>query len=547
MYHTKLIKVLADSFRWGPWVFSLCNRDASSPEFGSFDRYFWHYRTEREFPSATYQYLVLALACLYLDKRSPWKGNAEVKNWAAAGCRFWAGMQRRDGTFDEWLPYEQSHVATAFSMAMVTEALLLFRGAGEPLEIGPQCWGALEKAGGWLATHHDTVVLNHTAGAVTALGNLHTLTGDSRWKKGCNAALDVLESYQTSEGWFPEYGGADPGYTSVSIDFLAKYWRRSADERALNMLIKALGFFTHFVHPDGTVGGAYGSRNTRYLLPHGLYIMRGQKYAEASLFRWCTGQASGKGLTLHALDDRYRGFFLVNHLQTLLDMDSQDTGLAIEMPECHPPPNVFFPQAGIFKARHGECTLVGNIKKGCVFELFSGQEFLHADGGYSLCFADGTRATSQWYCSAAKSNWDPCGGAATFSGRLAMVKDPSFFHKALLPHRLLSHALGLLGRGGEAVNNIIKTVFVKPRVAAPASLDRRLTLNADGVEICDKLTWEKPCTYVHCTVGWGQMHVPSSNFHVIQHEGGVRLDVSGRAGVTVHTSITQKGLSRSIS
>ena len=46
--------------------------------------------------------------------------------FGCSGCRFWARIQRNNGTFDEWLPYEQSHVATAFSMAMITEAILLF-------------------------------------------------------------------------------------------------------------------------------------------------------------------------------------------------------------------------------------------------------------------------------------------------------------------------------------------------------------------------------------------------------------------------------------
>ncbi|GAB7082223.1 hypothetical protein JCM14635_38980 [Megalodesulfovibrio paquesii] len=432
---------------------------------------------------------------------------------------------------------------------MITEALLLFRDAGEPLDLDKSVYDALEKAGAWLSRHHDAVVLNHTAGAAAALGNLRELTGDARWQRGCDAALDVLAAHQSAEGWFSEYGGADPGYTSVSIDFLAKYWRRSGDTRAAAMVGKALSFFAHFVHPDGTVGGVYGSRNTRYLLPHGLFLFRHLQPAAAALQGWAEGRTHGRGLLLHCLDDRYRGFFLANHLQTLLELGNAlcDDG---EQPSPEPcraiPQEVYFPEAGMVKAVRGDFVVLCNIRKSCLFEVYYDERFSCADAGYVLCFGDGTRATSQWFDPQATSQWNAETGEAYCSSRMAKIKKPNFFHRALLPHRVLSHVVGGFGQGGAFINEKIKATFVKPRQYADASLHRQVTVQANGVEVLDTLTWDRPCKQLFWSVGWGQMHVPSSNFHVADREGGSFLDISGLAGVKIRTVIESDGIKRSV-
>ena len=41
---------------------------------------------------------------------------------------------------------------------------------------------------------------------------------------GLNKKLERILQLQSEEGWFPEYGGADIGYLSVSLDMLAEYY-----------------------------------------------------------------------------------------------------------------------------------------------------------------------------------------------------------------------------------------------------------------------------------------------------------------------------------
>ena len=482
---THLTAILSQSKEWSGWLLSLLNRDSGSPEYGCFDRYYWHYRTEREFPAATYQYLVLALTSFYLDKGSPLYNQQEARNYIRAALGFWAVMQRRDGTFDEWLPFEQSHVATAFTLYHVTEALLLLKEAGQPMDIDAQLSAALEKAGSWLSRHHDQVILNHTAGAVAALYNLFLLTGDSEYRAGCEAALGVLAGSQTPEGWFPEYGGADPGYTSVSIDFLASFWYRSNDERALRLLTPTLDFLGHFVHPDGSSGGVYGSRNTRYILPRGLLLLSERPVARLILAAWAKGQTAGIGLGLRQCDDRYRGFFLCNWLMACRHLAEMPSLVLEESPPIGPS-EIFFRQAGLLKVIREDLTFIGGLRKLGVFELFL-SEASFADGGYCLVFNDKSRATTQWPDPQGTFSWDSPDSLATAAGRFGWVSDPAIFHRALLPHRLVSHLLGCLGSGGGKINQRIKAAFIKPLKPAPATFKRRIHILRDGIRVEDEI------------------------------------------------------------
>lgn len=71
---------------------------------------------------------------------------------------------------------------------------------------------------------------------------------------GLKSKLERILKLQTGEGWFPEYGGADIGYLSVSLDMLAEYYSLSRDEKVREPINRMVEFLKYFVHPDATVG-----------------------------------------------------------------------------------------------------------------------------------------------------------------------------------------------------------------------------------------------------------------------------------------------------
>jgi len=102
---------------------------------------------------------------------------------------------------------------------------------------------------------------------------MHELTAERAFLGRGEAEVSEIMGRQSPDGWYSEYGGADPGYESLGIYYLAKVWARTQDASLLGSLRRSIHFLTHAVHPDGSVGGAYGSRCTSLYMPGGLEML----------------------------------------------------------------------------------------------------------------------------------------------------------------------------------------------------------------------------------------------------------------------------------
>ncbi|MDO8559288.1 MAG: hypothetical protein Q7R84_03055 [bacterium] len=251
-----------------PRILSNCDRNKYSSSFGCFDRNFWHYKII-DIPSARLQEGVLTLALLYLDSENSFFQKDYVKKLIEGGLNFWLKIQGKEGSFNEWYPHEKSFVATAFSSYAVSETLILL----SDMETKKEIIAGLKKAGDWLLGRRDNQALNQNAGALAALYNIFLLTGEEKYEKECQKLVEFFKKNQNEEGWFPEYGGADIGYLSLTLDYMAKYYLKSKNRNVLPILEKGLDFLSNFIHPDGSAGGIYGSRSTSYIIPSGIEIL----------------------------------------------------------------------------------------------------------------------------------------------------------------------------------------------------------------------------------------------------------------------------------
>ena len=82
--------------------------------------------------------------------------------------------------------------------------------------------------------------------------------------------------HQSEEGWFKEYNGADPGYQSLCMYYMADIHIQRPDLKLLKALQKSIQFLCYFAHPDGSFGGVYGSRCTRFYYPAGILALSDQ-------------------------------------------------------------------------------------------------------------------------------------------------------------------------------------------------------------------------------------------------------------------------------
>lgn len=125
------------------------------------------------------------------------------------------------------------------------------------------------------------------AAQICAIADGGVLVRDSALLRQARSRLEALLARQNEEGWFPEHGGADVGRLSLTIDALARLYRQNGWEELKEPLGRALGFLTHFAHPDSSVGGCYSSCGTEFISPYGMELLAPTFEEAASLALLC--------------------------------------------------------------------------------------------------------------------------------------------------------------------------------------------------------------------------------------------------------------------
>jgi hypothetical protein len=383
---TDRARYAAEAFRSFPKLLGLVDRNRLSPTYGCFDRNHWHYKAI-DFPSGMAETGVLPLALAHvhaLPGGERYHGQPRLRELALAGIRFAAAASHADGACDDYFPFERALGATSFSLYALTEAALVLgvRDA-DVLEF-------LARRGRWLLAHDESGRLsNHQALAGLALLNVALLTGDDAFRVGAARRVDRALGWQSAEGWFREYEGADPGYQSATIDFLAKYWLKSGDDRLLGPLGRAVGFASHFLHPDGSYGGGYGSRNLYHFFPAGFEILAPRLPEAGSVAAgFLAGLAQGR--RAHADDDRIFFHWVWDFLQAALHHDRRD-GAAAPLPNR----SRHFREAGLYVRDEPHRYTVIGLAKGGVIAVFEDARRRYSDHGLIGRLADGRVVVTQ--------------------------------------------------------------------------------------------------------------------------------------------------------
>jgi len=252
-----------------PKILTLCDRNFHSPTYGCFDRNFWHYKII-DFPSGMAQEFVWPLALAYQTNipYNPFYQQPMMAAWVKAGILYAAHSAHADGSCDDYFPYEKASGAAAFSLLACIESYTLLKlDNDEILQF-------FERRADWLANHHESGKLtNHQALIVLCLELLEKLLNTSKWDAAKKQRLERVFEWQNPEGWFQEYEGCDPGYHTLTISCLARIYQLKPDARLKDTIIKAVELAAQFIHPDGSYGGEYASRNTYNFFPHGFELV----------------------------------------------------------------------------------------------------------------------------------------------------------------------------------------------------------------------------------------------------------------------------------
>ncbi len=286
-------------------ILGLGDRDENSPCYGCFDRSYWHYR-QTDIVNARFQETCHFLALLYVYPASDNRFYQKdiIREWADATVDFWTYIQRSDGSFDEYWPFERSFVATAFSLAAAAETCLI-------LSLDPPKDSIL-KACRWLDDNENLAVLNQMAGAAVALASSGVLLDDDNLSKQARRKIDRLLDRQAPEGYFEEYGGWDIGYLTINISYLAKYVQITNDEQVIAALKKAFRFLDGKIKANGSYDYKETSRKTQFFYPFGFRVMEENDI----LSRHRNGVTNNEVLNPSWMDDRFCVPLSIDYLQT---------------------------------------------------------------------------------------------------------------------------------------------------------------------------------------------------------------------------------------
>ena len=389
---------LREALSQTPRLLSFLDRETHSASYGSCDREHWAWKF-RDFPLGMAQSAVYPLAMLW---RHPFPGNPyhnspQILAWTIAGMEETLRRQHANGAFDAFTPNEQDpgptlalvHILCATSRLLEGEISAPFRS---------RLLSAIRKGCdfGAIFEQNHGFVSNHWALFALAFLDGHELLREARYRQHAEQIIDRILAEQSADGWYREYGGPDPGYESLGINYLALYWQRTGSAQVLDSLRRSVEFYAYCLHPDGSVGGVYGSRHTSLYFPAGFELLAGEIPMAAAVARFMRAKlSSGNVLTPAVSDAENLPPLLTSYLEAGLSAaNGRDVALRL-------PCEVFqgvrrFQESGICVAGTSAYYAVVNAAKGGVCRVFDRRSahLAYEDSGY-LIRASGRTWSSQ--------------------------------------------------------------------------------------------------------------------------------------------------------
>jgi hypothetical protein len=351
---------------------SFYDLDPYSPTEGLGDRYYWGWKL-KDFNNGLFQGGAYSIALFwkfgyFTDNREPLK----IIKSIFYGVK---KIQHKNGSVDEAFPYEYAFSVSstlAFDLLQayrLVETSLTENDKEEFLKI-------IEKLIDFISHNPEThgFISNHLATAAAAIEIHNTITGK---KNGIGRQiLAEIIRHQSEDGYYQEYESADPGYQTLCTYYLAEIYRITEDPALLQSLTRSIEFLSYFIHPDGSIGGEYGSRNTELYYPGGLELLRNKiPLAGAIADRMYESIRSGTTVTLPAIDAGNFIPLIENYLVAYLEHSQEkreryDDILPYEKEKVR----VNLNDAGIvIHGNHCYYSIL-NVNKGGVFKVFDKQK-----------------------------------------------------------------------------------------------------------------------------------------------------------------------------
>lgn len=503
-------------------LLSAQDRDPFSPTYGCFDRRYWAWKLV-DFPEATFQRNVYPLAW-YLKSQSGSQMEAVLVKSISAGLSFAEKIQHKNGSFDQAFPNEFSFGATAFLLHPMLEA---FKTIAEflPEQEQKKNQQSFYRAGEFLSAYNETHghIANHLAGGALSLYSASDMFSEPKFAVRADLIVEKILSHQSSEGWFVEYEGADPGYQSLCVYYLAQVYRLRPSAQLKQSLESAVNFLSHFIHPDGTYGGEYGSRRTAVYYPGGLALLANEIPMAASMTRFMVDSIlSRRTVTIQDVDMGNIAPLLSSYVLAISAHNKRNIDAPL-LPCELDSVKTNFAEAGLFIRGNTRYYSVLGASNGGVLKVFdrSTRKVLWNDAGFVGQDLKGSWGTTQMTVLDNKAHVteDSISLDAPFYAMGRQLPNPWRF--VLL--RLLNLTAMINVTLGNWVKAILANMLIVGKNRLPLSLKRTVKFGADIIEVNDSIR-SKPSFRLKW-LSYGQpfvsIHMASAKY--FENEGNVNF------------------------
>lgn len=458
---------------------------------------------------------VFALVCLHdlAGEDNPFFRSESVACWVEWGFDYWTRLQYGNGAFDEAYPFEQCLAATAFTTFYLGSAFLRWGGRLPP-ELRGRVVDSFRKAGHWLCRNDEThgILSNHLAVAVAALEIMARICDRKEFSKRARFFLARILAHQSSEGWMREYDGADIGYGTHGFFYLADYWRMTGCTDTLAALQRFAEFLTYFVHPDGTMGGEYSSRNTEFYFPAGFEIL-----AEHCPHSRTIALAMRKSLHekwacgVWAMDP-FNFLPMLNNLFFAVEA-TRFWERTDALPWQRSPFTVYFEEAGLWVVNRKRYYAVVGLSKGGTVSVFDkmGRRIVARHAGHYLTWR-GRIYASQDYSLKPAVAWSSDRNEAAFSVPWKSVSRMNFTPLLFLGFRVFTLTLGRFPAVSRWVKHLLVRVLIRKKKRPPVKHSRIVRVMDDGIAIEDRIELPDGATDLTAAAQFTAIHMGSSMY-----------------------------------
>ena len=489
-----------------PRLLSLQDRNRYSPTYGCFKRAFWMDKTV-DYHDGLPQYGSLSLALAYTQNMpgNIFKDQEKMREWTIAGMKYWAKIQHRDGSYDEFYPNERGWTGpTGFLLYGMMRSYMLLNERGDfPGIFRDEFFSAARRSANYIIKYDEHGVLaNHHAMAVLPVFYTYHVLQDPSLLEGYEKKLaNFMQYHHEKEGWSLEYDGADIGYLSATVSFLGKVYKLNRDERLRKVMEEATEFLSYFVYPNGFYAGSMGSRQTLHFYSHGCEILAPEmplagRVADALL----VSLKEGKIVPAAIQSDRYFLYRIPEHLESYLDFGERrgEAKLPYERADFQK----VFPESRFFIRKRGPIYLLGNAAKGGVIKLFDveSKKLLLNDCGIIGETTQGDVLTSQWVNN--EYSFEHSGDSFAVSGAL----NPVPMSKTFTPLKRIVFVLFMLLFGWHTrlayyIKGIIRKILVFTKAKKDVTFRREVALSDQLLRVRDSIELKGNTTFSSLQIG----------------------------------------------